>query len=66
MKLTMLGAGVRAPFVLHGIWCQHREAFTWMGKKSDDEVFAEMMSYNLSTLCIPPALKRRKRAARTR
>lgn len=55
-----------APFVLHGIWCQHREAFTWMGKKSDDEVFAELMSYNLSTLCMPPAPKRRKRAARSR
>jgi AcrR family transcriptional regulator len=55
-----------APFVLHGIWCRHREAFTWMGKKSDDEVFAELMHYNLSTLCIPPALKRRKRAARAR
>jgi AcrR family transcriptional regulator len=55
-----------APFVLHGIWCHHREAFTWMGKKSDDEVFGELMSYNLSTLCISPARKRRKRVARTR
>jgi AcrR family transcriptional regulator len=55
-----------APFVLHGIWCRHREAFTWMGKKSDDEVFAELMSYNLSTLCIPLTPKRRKRVARTR
>jgi AcrR family transcriptional regulator len=55
-----------APFVLHGIWCQHREAFTWMGKKSDDDVFADMMNYNLSTLCNSPASKRRKRVARAR
>ena len=55
-----------APFVLHGIWCQHREAFTWMGKKSDTDVFAEMMNYNLSTLCNSPAPKRRKPVARAR
>src|SRR5258708_14984975 len=55
-----------APFVLHGIWCPHREAFTWMGTKTDAEVFAELMNYNLSTLCIPPAPKRRKRVARAR
>lgn len=55
-----------APFVMHGIWCGHREAFTWMAKKSDDEVFADLMTYNLSTLCMPPAPKRRKRVARAR
>src|SRR5438132_1075517 len=51
-----------APFVMHGIWCRHREAFTSMAKKSDDEVFADLMQYNKSTLCIPPAPRRRKRA----
>jgi AcrR family transcriptional regulator len=55
-----------APFVLHGIWCRHRDAFTWMGKKSDTEVFTEMMNYNLSTLCNSPAPKPRKRVARAR
>src|SRR4051794_33059251 len=55
-----------APFVMHGIWCRHREAFTWMAKKTDDEVLAELMTYNLSALCNHPAPKRRKRAARGR
>ena len=55
-----------APFVMHGIWCHHREAFTWMAKKTDEEVLAELMHYNLSALCNPPAPKRRKRAARVR
>src|SRR3954470_23055957 len=55
-----------APFVMHGIWCRHREAFTWMAKKSDDEVLAELMHYNLSALCTQPAPKRRKRVARGR
>src|SRR4051812_40844541 len=55
-----------APFVMHGIWCRHRDAFTWIGKKSDEDVFAELMSYTLSTLCTLPAPKQRKRAARSR
>jgi AcrR family transcriptional regulator len=55
-----------APFVMHGIWCRHRDAFTWMAKKSDDEVFAELMRYNLTTLCTSPAPRRRKRLARNR
>jgi AcrR family transcriptional regulator len=55
-----------APFVMHGIWCRHRDAFTWMAKKSDDEVLAELMDYHLTALCNPPAPKRRKRTARSR
>src|SRR3954466_13260928 len=27
---------VSAPFVLHGLWCRHREAFTWMNRKTDE------------------------------
>jgi AcrR family transcriptional regulator len=53
-----------APFVMHGIWCRHRDAFTWMAKKSDDDVFAELMNYNLTTLCTSPVSRRRKRVAR--
>jgi AcrR family transcriptional regulator len=55
-----------APFVMHGIWCQHREAFTWMAQRSDDDVFADLMRYHLSTLCTSPAPKRRKAGARAR
>src|SRR3954470_14371473 len=57
---------ISAPFVMHGIWCRHREAFPWMGRKSDDEVLAELMSYNLDALRNQPARKRRKRVARGR
>ena len=55
-----------APFVMHGIWCRHREAFTWLAKKSDDEVLSELMTYHLASLCIPSTPTRRKRAARVR
>jgi Transcriptional regulator len=55
-----------APFVMHGIWCRHRDAFTWMAKKSDDEVLDELVNYHLSALCNQPAPKRRKRVARGR
>jgi AcrR family transcriptional regulator len=55
-----------APLAMHGIWCRHREAFTWMGKKSDDDVFAELIDFTFSAICSSPARKRRKRVARVR
>jgi AcrR family transcriptional regulator len=55
-----------APFVMHGIWCRHRDAFTWMAKKSDDEVLDELVHSHLSALCTQPAPTRRKRVARGR
>lgn len=55
-----------APFVMHGIWCRHRDAFPLMGRKSDDEVLAEMIHYNLSALRAKPAPRRSKRPASVR
>jgi AcrR family transcriptional regulator len=55
-----------APFVMHGIWCRHRDAFTWMAEKSDDEVLEELIQFNLNALCVKPAPKRRARALSTR
>ena len=49
-----------APFVMHGIWCRHRDAFTWMNKKSDAEVLEDLIEFNLAAICIkPPAPPRR-------
>jgi AcrR family transcriptional regulator len=52
-----------APFVMHGIWCRHREAFPWMARKTDDEVLAEMITYAVTTLSSSPVSKARKRVA---
>ena len=43
-----------APFVMHGIWCRHRDAFTWMSKKSDAEVLEELIEFNLAAICVKP------------
>ena len=49
-----------APFVMHGIWCRHRDAFTWMSKKSDADVLEDLIEHNLAAICInPPAPVRR-------
>lgn len=36
-----------APFVMHGLWCTHRECFTSVAKKTDDQVLDEMMQFYL-------------------
>ena len=48
-----------APFVMHGIWRRHRDAFTWMEKKPDAEVIEELIAFNLGALCIKPPPVRR-------
>lgn len=49
-----------APFVMHGIWRRHADAFTWMSKKSDDEVLEDLIDFNLAAICVkPPAPARR-------
>ena len=51
-----------APFVMHGIWCRHSEAFTWMSKKSEADVLDDLIDFNLASICIkPPASPRRVR-----
>ena len=36
-----------APFVMHGLWCTHRECFTSVAKKTDDQVLNELMNFYL-------------------
>ena len=36
-----------APFVIHGLWCTHRECFASVAKETDDEVLEELMQFYL-------------------
>jgi AcrR family transcriptional regulator len=41
-----------APFVMHGIWCSHRDTFTWMQDKTDASVLEDLMEFNLDAVRI--------------
>ncbi|HEU4787260.1 MAG TPA: TetR/AcrR family transcriptional regulator, partial [Gemmatimonadaceae bacterium] len=41
---------VPAPFVMHGLWCTHRECFTSVAKGSDEQVLEELMQYTLNAI----------------
>ncbi len=34
-----------APFVMHGLWCGHRECFSSVAKKTDDQILDELMQF---------------------
>lgn len=34
-----------APFIMHGLWCTHRECFVSVAKKSDDQILDELMQF---------------------
>jgi TetR/AcrR family transcriptional regulator len=36
-----------APFVIHGLWCTHRECFESVARKSDEQVLDELMQFYL-------------------
>jgi AcrR family transcriptional regulator len=36
-----------APFVMHGLWCSHRECFSDVAKKSDEQILQEMIDFYL-------------------
>jgi TetR/AcrR family transcriptional regulator len=38
------------PFVMHGLWCTHRECFTPVAKKTDEEVLDELMQFYLHAI----------------
>jgi AcrR family transcriptional regulator len=52
-----------APLVLHAVWCQHRDLFPWLSKKSDNTVLDEIMQFYLSGIQAPAAPKPRRRRA---
>jgi AcrR family transcriptional regulator len=39
-----------APFVMHGLWCTHRDCFASVAKKTDDQVLDELMDFYLSAI----------------
>jgi AcrR family transcriptional regulator len=39
-----------APFVIHGLWCTHRDCFSAVATKSDDEVLDELMTFYLHAI----------------
>ena len=36
---------LNAPFVIHGLWCTHRDAFTSVARKTDEQIFDEMIDF---------------------
>src|SRR4051812_44591077 len=36
-----------APFVMHGLWCSHRECFSDVAKKTDEQILQEMIDFYL-------------------
>ena len=44
-----------APFVIHGLWCTHRDCFSSVAAKSDDEVLDELMAFYLHAIRPLPA-----------
>jgi AcrR family transcriptional regulator len=39
-----------APFVMHGLWCTHREYFASVAAKSDEQVLDELIDFSLHAL----------------
>ena len=39
-----------AAFVMHGLWCRHRDCFSSVAKKSDDEILDELMDFYLNAI----------------
>ena len=51
-----------AQFVIHGLWCTHRECFASVAKKSDEQVLDELMQFYL--YAIRPCEANREPAAK--
>ena len=45
---------VTSPFVMHGLWCTHRECFTSVAKGSDEQVLDELMQFTLNAIKARP------------
>ena len=41
---------ITAPFVMHGLWCTHRECFTSVAKGSDEQVLEELIQFTLHAI----------------
>ena len=49
---------VTAPFVMHGLWCTHRQYFATVAKKSDEQVLEELIDFALHALACPGSPER--------
>ncbi|HET7372237.1 MAG TPA: TetR/AcrR family transcriptional regulator [Gemmatimonadaceae bacterium] len=45
---------VPAPFIMHGLWCTHRECFTSVARGSDEQVLEELMQFTLNAIKARP------------
>ena len=45
---------ITAPFVMHGLWCTHRECFTAVAKGSDEQVLDELLQFTLHAIKARP------------
>jgi TetR/AcrR family transcriptional regulator len=52
-----------APFVMHGLWCTHRECFSSVAKKTDEQVLDELMQFYLHAIQPHVHEQRTRRAA---
>lgn len=43
-----------APFVMHGLWCTHRECFSSVAKKSDEQILDELIQFYLYAIRSAP------------
>ena len=43
-----------APFVIHGLWCTHRDLFSSVASKSDDQVLDELVTFYLYAIRSQP------------
>ncbi len=47
---TMAARMLTGPFVMHGLWCTHRECFTSVAKKTDDQILEELIDFYLHAI----------------
>lgn len=45
---------VPAPFIMHGLWCTHRECFTSVARGSDEQVLDELIQFTLNAIKARP------------
>ena len=47
---TVAARMLAATFVMHGLWCTHRECFASVANKTDDQVLDELMQFYLHAI----------------
>jgi len=47
---VMAARMLTGPFVMHGLWCTHRECFASVARKTDDQVLEELIDFYLHAI----------------